>query len=201
MVVKEDEIQDEILRAAIALYRKYGPDKVTMDDVAQATGRSRTSLYYYFKNRDEIFVAVMETIVGDVTREIRKAVAGAEGLQGKLQAFCASKIKTSLDWQQVFHAMWASVGAEELTRHHKAKETLHKKLVYQEGIILHEILAAAAREQQIRPIDAEEQDLLVFIISSGIRGLRREIYELGDVHDMKAAVGVLAGMVVKWLEK
>jgi hypothetical protein len=43
--------------------------------------------------------------------------------------------------------------------------------------------------------------MLVFLISSGIRGLRREIFELHDPHDLTAALRLLTDIVVKWLRK
>src|ERR1700761_230120 len=86
-------IQQEILKAAIRLYQKFGPNGFTMDDLANATGRSRTSLYYYYKNRDEIYQAVMDKIALDMVAEIRQAVAAAETLRDKLYTFCDAKLK------------------------------------------------------------------------------------------------------------
>jgi hypothetical protein len=68
-------------------------------------------------------------------------------------------------------------------------------------MILNEILADAARHKDIRAISPGDQDMLVFLISSGIRGLRREIFELDDPHDLKTALRLLTDMVVKWLRK
>lgn len=45
-----------------------------MDDVAKVIGKSRSALYYYYKNRDEIFDAVMEMLIGNVADEIIEAV-------------------------------------------------------------------------------------------------------------------------------
>src|ERR1700727_3191041 len=66
---QDDMIQQEILKAAIRLYQKFGPNGFTMDDLASAAGRSRTSLYYYYKNRDEIYQAVMDKIARDMDAE------------------------------------------------------------------------------------------------------------------------------------
>src|ERR1700678_815306 len=103
MTSQDDIIHQEILQAALGLYRKYGPTKVTLDNVAKATGRSRSSLYYYFKDRDEIFQAVLDRIAEDVAADIRLAMAAAENLNGKIYAFCSTKIKTSDEWKRVFH--------------------------------------------------------------------------------------------------
>src|SRR5580658_11110803 len=197
----DDLAQEEILRAALRLYQKFGATKVTMDDVAAASGRSRTSLYYYYKNRDEIYQAVMEKIADEMSAEIRQAVAAAEILQDKIYAFCFSKLKASGHWKKVLAAMWTAMSEEEQSRHGRVMTSLHTRLIYHESTILNEILADATQRKEIRTISAGDQDMLVFLISSGIRGLRREIFELDDPHDLKAALRLLTDMVVKWLKK
>jgi AcrR family transcriptional regulator len=197
---QDDIIQQEILKAAIRLYQKFGPNGFTMDDLANATGRSRTSLYYYYKNRDEIYQAVMDKIARDMAADIRKEVAAAETLRDKIYAFCDTKLKASEQWKKVFSAMMASMDAEEQSKHAKVMYSWHKKLIHHESMILNEILEDATRRKEMRAISPGDQDTLVFLIYSGIRGFRREIFELNDPHDMKAALQLLTDMVVKWLK-
>ena len=196
----DDIIQQEILKAAIRLYQKFGPNGFTMDDLATATGRSRTSLYYYYKNRDEIYQAVMAKIARDMAAEIREAVGAVETVRDKVYAFCDTKLKTSKEWGMVFSAMWEVMDTEEQSQHAKVMYSWHKKLIHHESMILNEILAGATRRKEIRAISPADQDVLVFLIYSGIRGIRREIFELNDPHDMQATLELLTEMVVKWLK-
>ena len=197
---QDDIIQQEILKAAIRLYQKFGPNGFTMDDLANATGRSRTSLYYYYKNRDEIYQAVMDKIARDMAAEIRQSVAAGETLRDKIYAFCHTKLKASEQWKKVFSAMMASMDAEEQSKHAKAMYSWHKRLIHHESMILNEILVDATRRKEMQAIPPGDQDTLVFLIYSGIRGFRREIFELNDPHDLKAALQLLTDMVVKWLK-
>jgi AcrR family transcriptional regulator len=196
----DDIIQQEILKAAIRLYQKFGPNGFTMDDLATATGRSRTSLYYYYKNRDEIYQAVMAKIARDMAAEIREAVVAMETVRDKIYAFCDTKLKTSKQWGKVFSAMWEVMDAEEQSQHAKVMYSWHKKLIHHESMIVNEILAGATRRKEIRAISPADQDVLVFLIYSGIRGIRREIFELNDPHDLQATLELLTDMVVKWLK-
>jgi len=197
---QDDIIQQEILGAAIRLYQKFGPNGFTMDDLAAAAGRSRTSLYYYYKNRDEIYQAVMDKIARDIAAEIRQAVAMAESLRDRIFAFCSAKLKSSEDWKKVFRAMITSMDAEEQSKHANMMYSWHKKLIHHESMILNEILADAMRRKEIRAISPADQDQLVFLIYSGIRGFRREILELDDPHDMKTTLSLLTDLVVTWLK-
>lgn len=195
----DDNIQEEILREAIRLYRKFGPAKVTMDEVAAATGRSRTSLYYYYKNREEMFQAVLDTIVDDVIKQIRSSVQEAGDINEKIKAFCSSKIDSSGNWFYVFKTMWSTMNAEEKTKHTNIMAVLHSKLVHREGIIIKEIIAESMAKNEIRTITPAEQDMVAFLISSSIRGLRNEIFEKNDPHNMREALTMLSAMVSNWL--
>jgi AcrR family transcriptional regulator len=197
---QDELIQQEILKAAIRLYQKFGPNGFTMDDLATATGRSRTSLYYYYKNREEIYQAVMDKIARDMAAGIRQAITAVETLREKIYAFCQTKLKASAEWKKVFNAMIASMDADEQSRHAKVMYNWHKKLIHHESVILNEILAGAIRRKEMRTIPPGDRDTLVFLIYSGIRGFRREIFELDDPHDMEAALQLLTDMVVKWLK-
>ncbi|MGN6181174.1 MAG: TetR/AcrR family transcriptional regulator [Mucilaginibacter sp.] len=194
----DDIVQQEILQAGLRLYRKYGPDKVTMDEVANATGRSRTSLYYYYKNRDELFQAVLDGIADSVIKEIRQAVLGAENVHDKIHAFCTAKIKTSNAWRNVFNTMQAAMDAEERIKHNRIKGILHKKLIHNEGIIIKEILSEAMNKNEIRAVSSSEQDMLAFVLSSSVRGLKSEIYDKNDPHDMGEALLLLTDIVTRW---
>ena len=49
--IKDDLFQEQVIRAAQKLFQQHGMYKVTMDDVAKAVGKGRSSLYYYYKSK------------------------------------------------------------------------------------------------------------------------------------------------------
>jgi AcrR family transcriptional regulator len=59
------------LDAAESCYTRFGPAKTTVEDVAQAAGVSRATLYRHFKSRDELLLAV-------IVREAARLAAEAE---------------------------------------------------------------------------------------------------------------------------
>lgn len=183
------------------MYRQFGPDKVSMDDVAKATGRSRTSIYYYFKNRDEMFRAAVDAIVLEMAKDLRKAVADVRTVDKQVYTFCVSKLKISREWKLILDAIWVSMDQKGQWKHIKTAETLHQKLVYQESLILKEMLAAAAERKEIRVLSAEETDQWVFVITSGIRGIRNELPDHNVTQAAKASIRVLSEMATGWLRK
>lgn len=54
-----DERQDQILDAAVAVIIRLGYDKTTMNDIADEAGVSRGTVYLYFKGKEELFEALI----------------------------------------------------------------------------------------------------------------------------------------------
>jgi AcrR family transcriptional regulator len=50
----------QILEAAQSCFGKTGYHKTTMDDIVRATGLSKGALYWHFKSKDEIFIALFD---------------------------------------------------------------------------------------------------------------------------------------------
>lgn len=46
----------EIIQAAKGLFSRQGYGKTSVDDISQAVGMKKSSLYYYFKNKEDLFM-------------------------------------------------------------------------------------------------------------------------------------------------
>ena len=51
--------QDRILEGALSVFKEKGLDGATMDEVANASGFGKATLYYYFKSKEEVFSAIL----------------------------------------------------------------------------------------------------------------------------------------------
>jgi AcrR family transcriptional regulator len=67
---KLDLKKEQVLQAASEVFARFGFDKTTLDDIGRRAGLNKASLYYYFKNKEEIFIAVVlaetQAFVGDL---------------------------------------------------------------------------------------------------------------------------------------
>lgn len=60
---KREASRNAILDAASRLFIERGLSGTSMQDIAKALGVTRTAVYYYFKNKDEILVTLSERIL------------------------------------------------------------------------------------------------------------------------------------------
>jgi AcrR family transcriptional regulator len=57
-----------ILRSAKELFHKKGFYTTTMEDIAQYSGFDRRTIYNHFKNKEEIFAALVSGVITDITK-------------------------------------------------------------------------------------------------------------------------------------
>lgn len=58
--MKKNIIKDCIIKAAQELFGKNGFYKTSVDEIAQAIEKGKSSIYYYFKSKEDIFRSVIE---------------------------------------------------------------------------------------------------------------------------------------------
>jgi AcrR family transcriptional regulator len=84
---KKDCVSDAILEAAETLFQKWGIKKTTMEDIAREAGKAKSSLYYYFKDKEAVLEAVAMAQADRITRIVREEVAKKETAREKLLAY------------------------------------------------------------------------------------------------------------------
>src|SRR5262249_37321432 len=56
-----DEARTQILQAAEIAFERFGVPKTTMDDIARQAGVTRPTVYRYFRDRDTLITAMIES--------------------------------------------------------------------------------------------------------------------------------------------
>ena len=52
--------QDRILSGALEVFKSKGLEGATMDEIANASGFGKATLYYYFKSKEDVLCAILE---------------------------------------------------------------------------------------------------------------------------------------------
>jgi len=200
ITTQEDNIQKQILQAAKQLFQVYGLYKVTMDDVAKAIGKGRSSLYYYYKSKDEIFDAVMEVEIKEMMAIVTHATEQADTLKDKINAFCTAKLKLLQEKKSIYNALEAGMDADALTQLNKAKLIHHRYIIKLESTLLNKIFNEAIDQGEIAQIDKEKLDTVIFILLSSLRGLKREMIMENSFEKIDPSMTVLTEMTMGLLK-
>lgn len=198
---KEDLMQQQILAAAKRLFQVYGLAKVTMDDVAKAIGKGRSSLYYYYKSKDEIFDAVIQIEIHEMLAAMTQAVNQAAGVEQKLRAFFLTKIEVLREKRTFFKMVDVGMDAEALSQFQKTKIIHHNLIIRQESTLLEALLTEGMNKGELRKMSASELDTLIWVLLSSLRGLKRELELEGDWEKAIPAVDLFTCMAIYGLKK
>jgi AcrR family transcriptional regulator len=70
--------RQQLLQAAQDVFVAQGFHAAAMDDIADRAGVSKPVLYQHFPGKRELYLALLEQQVGELTQRVRQAMAGTE---------------------------------------------------------------------------------------------------------------------------
>ena len=78
------ESKQEIIHAAARCFEQYGPQRTSMDDIAEAAGISRKTLYRVFEDRPKLIQAILQWRWAKIAKKIQNRIAKASGFEEAL---------------------------------------------------------------------------------------------------------------------
>lgn len=72
--MSRDETKENLLEVARQLFVKRGVENTTMSDIAEAAGKVRRTIYTYFKSKEDIYWAVVESETSHVMEKLETIV-------------------------------------------------------------------------------------------------------------------------------
>ena len=87
MVVVKAEVKAQIVDVARKIFLRYGFRKTTMEEVATESRMGKSSIYYYFPGKEDIFKAVVEKEASELKEELDKTIHTGDPPIDKLKAY------------------------------------------------------------------------------------------------------------------
>jgi AcrR family transcriptional regulator len=82
-----DERRSQIIDSAIKVFAKEGFSNTRMDDVAAESGLSKGLLYWYFKSKEEIIIAIADLLFGVEFRKMQELSVEGRSASACLESF------------------------------------------------------------------------------------------------------------------
>jgi len=153
--MKKNHIEKEkIIDVAVDFFGEKGYAATSIRDISKALDVSIATLYYYFKNKEELLLTIIEAIGDDLLKTIQKAKEVSddplEGLRRMLEAHIrlTEKKKSRV-----------KIYVEE--QHNLSKK--YKKIIYNQHRHIYDVYAAQLKAlQEAGTIDAEPVSVTAF---------------------------------------
>ncbi|MFA9392858.1 MAG: TetR/AcrR family transcriptional regulator [Prolixibacteraceae bacterium] len=135
---KKDLNRETILQIAQEIFSKYGYKKTTLDDIANAVRKGKSSLYYYFNSKEDLFQAVIIKEVEVLKQALEKVVFRSMDPEEKLREYILTKLKTFRELANLYNALENDVTAigfiEEIKERNAKDEIRMIKRILIEGV-------------------------------------------------------------------
>ncbi len=110
------ERKDQIVRATVECITKYGYHNFSMQDVARTAGVSKGIIHYYFLNKDDLMMSVLDKVANDIERVLRADMEAIDDPLRKLEIFvevCFDVVRSTREYYQVNMDFWTQINQKE----------------------------------------------------------------------------------------
>jgi len=163
---KDEIVIGEILSGAKKLFGKHGLKKTTMEEIATAAGKGKSTLYYYFPSKKEIFEAVVEDEMKNVVKRIREAVNVSLTAKDKLKAFLQAQITSIIG----FHS-FREVLFDDLLVSMRMLICIKSRYEQIQIDMIREILLGGSQSGEFKEMSPERMNKMSFVMVTAFRGL------------------------------
>lgn len=193
-MVQKETMRKSIVNAASDIFSKYGYKKTTMDDIAMALGKGKSSIYYYFRNKEEIFQAVLEQEVILLKSKLQKAVNRKKHHKGKLKAYIITRMKGFESMINFYNAV-----KNEYLSQFEFIERIRYKYDQEEIAVVQGILEEGVEKGDFR---IEDPFLASVVIVTSMKGFEIPLYITGKKgQDIEQIVDKLLKMLFNGILK
>lgn len=139
-----------ILNSAIKVFSKKGFEAARMEDIAKTAKLSVGGVYWYYKSKEEIIIAIMEQLIDKDVKDLR-ALLEAEGtVRARLETYIGLSIEAAQEYTPITYELYSLAHRNAKVKNHIRAflQTYHGVLeqFIQQGIDRREFKSVNARE-------------------------------------------------------
>ncbi|MBN1327252.1 MAG: TetR/AcrR family transcriptional regulator [Candidatus Cloacimonetes bacterium] len=163
-----DEKKVRIITAAKELIATYGFKKTTMDEIAVKARMGKSTLYYYFKNKEDIFAEIVG-IDSDLFRnKLSDSIANAATPKDKIMQYVRTRMLHLKELSNFYKTL-----TNEYLDHYFFIEQVREDFYNFENNILSDLINQGIRQKIFTPC---EVDVVVRMIAIAIKGLEYPLF-------------------------
>ncbi len=139
MIDPQENMRNNIIGKATEVFARFGFKKTTVDDIAQALRKGKSSIYYYFKSKDEIFEAVVDREADALREKVNEILSSSMNSMEKLRLIIKTRMEVVREMANYYTILKSNdlndlSFAEKMRSKYDTEEMGVVKKVLQEGI-------------------------------------------------------------------
>ena len=140
-----------ILHEATPLFVAGGYEGVSMREIAAAVGITKAALYYHFRDKEELFMAILNASLEEIGGVLDRAEAAGPGARGRIGEAMQGLLELPAERRALIR-----VASQEMV-HVSPDVRAAFNVVYQQVFVgrLASMLEAGMRDGEVKPIDPQ----------------------------------------------
>ncbi|MBK7448895.1 MAG: TetR/AcrR family transcriptional regulator [Anaerolineales bacterium] len=139
-----------ILNSAIKVFSKKGFEAARMEDIAKTAKLSVGGVYWYYKSKEEIIIAIMEQLIDKDVKDLRALLEAEGSVRARLEAYISLSIEPAQEYIPITYELYSLAHRNAKVKNHIRTflQTYHSVLeqFIQQGINRREFKSVNARE-------------------------------------------------------
>lgn len=144
----------EIISAAVKLFAERGFEHTTLDEIAEASEFGKGTIYNYFQNKEEIYLAIVEDILEAHSKIITEISAEENDLKSFLTKLTKAAIKYSVENYDAF-LLLVRLRTQTFSTDPSIKAGIIQKNIEHSNKIMSQKFSDAINNKEIRPYAIE----------------------------------------------
>ena len=149
-MVNKDEYRTRIILTAIKIFSRYGFKKTTMDEISKALKKGKSSIYYYFSSKEEIFEAVVLYEASQLRSQLTSAIKAVDDPAEKLTSYIFVRMRTFEKLSNYYNAVF-----DKNLDHFEFIEKIRMRYDREELAILRLLIYLGKQRGTFRVVDSE----------------------------------------------
>ncbi len=144
MTNSELGLREQILVTAKSLFIQQGYHGLAMRQISEALGVSKAALYYHFKDKEELFLAILSSNLDELEKAIDDIQSTQISCSEKIVSFVEYVLKQPAEQRAIIRLASQEISQLSATSRKKFDKTYHDRfigklqLIFQAGIENHE---------------------------------------------------------------
>ncbi|MDO9254101.1 MAG: TetR/AcrR family transcriptional regulator [Bacteroidales bacterium] len=167
-MLDKDEVKEAIVNVARHIFSRFGFRKTTMDEIAIASRKGKSSIYYYFASKEEIFQAVVEKEAEIFKQELIKATNPNDTPAQKLKTHVLVRMRSMEKLANFYSAI-----KDDFLGHLDFIEKIRKKYDQEEIQMMESILVEGVENGMF---EIDDTSLAAIAIVTALKGMEIPLF-------------------------
>jgi len=167
-MVDKDEYRTKIILTASRIFSRYGFRKTTMEELSKALKKGKSSIYYYFRSKEDIFEAVVLFEANLLRTQLTTAIKEVESPPEKLRNYIFVRMRAFEKLSNYYNAVF-----DKNLDHYEFIEKIRARYDREELAILR-LLVYVGKSRGV--FEIEDSEYTAMAIQTMLKGLEVPLF-------------------------